>query len=310
MKLKTKNIQSLKEYLSKLNIAKERSHKGQNGRVMVIGGSKLFHSASIWAAEIASHFADIVHYSSTEENNEIMQNLKTKFRNGIVVHKKDLPEYVKEDDAVLVGPGMIRNQVQTSKFKVQNLNNKFEEILKIEDEAEYSRELTHFLLLQFPKKKFVVDAGALQMFDQEILTKRSKNTILTPHQLEFFRTFGIDLSKLSVDEKATIVQKTAKKYNCTILLKAVTDIVSDGDEIIFIEGGNQGLTKGGTGDILAGLTLSFFAKNDPLISAATASIVEKYAAEQLAKTKGNWYNTSELLDCIPTVFAQLIYNKD
>ena len=92
-------------------LLKPNSHKGQNGRVLIIGGSSLFHSSSIWAAEIASYFVDIVHYSSTKENNEIFLSLKKKFRNGIVVEQKDLDEYVKEDDAILVGPGMLRKNI-------------------------------------------------------------------------------------------------------------------------------------------------------------------------------------------------------
>lgn len=312
MKINTTDLGTVKSYLQKLHIPEGKSHKGQNGRVVVIGGSKLFHSASIWAAEIASHFADIVHYCSTEENNEIMQKLKTLFRNGIVIHKSDILEYALEDDAILIGPGMMREQLQSAirqpADKLQNLS--FANILELENEADYAKELTHFLLLKFPEKKFVIDAGALQMLDPEVLKKRSKNTILTPHQLEFYRVFGIDLSKFDISEKTKIVQEKAKQYNCTILLKAVSDIVSDGKETIVVGGGNQGLTKGGTGDILAGLTLAFFATNDPLQSAVSSSLLEKTSAEFLAQSKGIWYNTSELLDSIPAVFARLIYNKN
>src|SRR4030042_3221729 len=100
--------------IKKSFIQKPDSHKGQNGKILIIGGSSLFHSASIWAAEIASYFVDIVHYSSTVENNEVFLALKKKFRNGIVVSQKDLLHYIQEDDAILVGPGMIRE------FRVQN----------------------------------------------------------------------------------------------------------------------------------------------------------------------------------------------
>jgi NAD(P)H-hydrate epimerase len=76
-----------------------------NGKVLIIGGSTLFHSASLWAAEIASYFVDMVHYSSTVENNEIFLKLKTIFRSGIIVHRKDLLHYVQEDDAILFRAG-------------------------------------------------------------------------------------------------------------------------------------------------------------------------------------------------------------
>ncbi len=76
MIVKTSDFDTIKPYLRQLSIPAVNSHKGQNGKLMIIGGSGLFHSASIWAAEIASHFVDMVHYSSTPENNQILLSLK------------------------------------------------------------------------------------------------------------------------------------------------------------------------------------------------------------------------------------------
>ena len=50
------------------------SHKGENGRLLVIGGSKLFHASIFWAADVASKIVDLVHFSSpTEENNDLVR---------------------------------------------------------------------------------------------------------------------------------------------------------------------------------------------------------------------------------------------
>ena len=108
MLIKTSNNNLIKTFLRKLTLPQPDSHKGQNGRVLIIGGSSLLHSASLWAAEVASHFCDMVHYSSTEENKEIFLSLKKKFHNGMVVPQEKLMNYVKEDNAILVGPGMMR----------------------------------------------------------------------------------------------------------------------------------------------------------------------------------------------------------
>ena len=107
--INSSDSQQIKALFKKLYVPPMNSHKGQNGKLLVIGGSSLFHSASIWAAEIASFFVDMVHYSSTIENNQIMLDLKKKFQNGIVVPRSQLDLYVKEDDAILIGPGMVRN---------------------------------------------------------------------------------------------------------------------------------------------------------------------------------------------------------
>ena len=306
MVIKTTNMKSMRPFLDKLSLPREKSHKGQNGKVLVIGGSTLFHSSPIWAAEIASHFADMVHFSSTQENNEIITSLKKSFRDGMIIHQKDIPDYVAEDDAVLVGPGMVRSEIANFKIQIS----KFKDIIDIQDEAQYARELTHYLFFNFPEKRFVIDAGALQMIDTAWLQLLKQPAIITPHQFEFERLFGISVANLSSDEKKVQIKKAALENNCVILLKSIDDFISDGDTVIQVIGGNQGLTKGGTGDILAGLVVSLYAKNDPIESAVIASFVLKKAAEKLSQSKGHWYNTSNLLEIIPDVLTELVYNKN
>ena len=294
--IKTSDFNSIKPFIEKMYIPPKSSHKGQNGRVLVIGGSSLFHSSSLWSAEIASYFVDIVHYSSTVENNIIFLNLKKKFRNGIVVAQKDLPDYIKEDDAILVGPGMLR----------KNSNDKFENIIQISDEGEYTYQLTKYLINNFPNKKFVFDAGTLQMMDKNWLLKLKEKPVITPHQKEFEELFGIVIEKQNVPDKVQTVKETAKKYNCVILLKAVVDIVSDGEKSYIIEGGNSGLTKGGTGDLLAGLVLSLSAKNNQLAASILSSYFLKKSAEALFIKRGYWYNINDLIKVIPKVISGIV----
>jgi NAD(P)H-hydrate epimerase len=284
MLIKTSDTKIIKTFLTKLILPQSDSHKGQNGRVLIIGGSSLFHSASLWAAEVASHFCDMVHYSSTEENQEIFLSLKKKFQNGIIVPQEKLMEYVKEDDAILVGSGMVREGV----------------------EAKYTRDLTKTLITDFPEKQFVFDAGALQTMDREWLLRLKTPAIITPHQKEFEKLFDVLIHQMSITEKVKLVKDMAKKYNSIILLKAITDIISDGDELYLIEGGNAGLTKGGTGDILAGLTTALSSNNSALNSAVSASILLKKTGEKLFHSKGYWYNVSNIIDMIPEVLKENI----
>ncbi len=100
--------------LHNLYIPPRDSHKGQNGRLLIIGGSHLFHAASLWALTVASRIVDLVHYASVPENNEIVARTKSEFRNGIVIPRNQVDEYVKEDDCILIGPGMTRdNETKT-----------------------------------------------------------------------------------------------------------------------------------------------------------------------------------------------------
>jgi NAD(P)H-hydrate epimerase len=305
--IKTNDLKKVRDFFKKFNLPKENSHKGQNGKVLIIGGSSLFHAASLWAAEVASHFVDIVHYCSTKENQKIFLNLKTKFRNGIIVSKKDLIDYVKEDDAILVGPGMIRKDKSNIKNQISKIHFKNQkDLIDIKDEGLYTYFLPKFLIENFSQKKFVFDAGALQMMDKEWLLKLKTPAILTPHQKEFERLFGEKIFDLDFEKKVEIVKKYAKKYKIIILLKAIKDIVSDGEKTYVVEGGNQGLTKGGSGDVLAGLVVSFYAKNKALESAVFASILLKKTADVLFLEKGYWYNINNLIEAVPLVLKKII----
>lgn len=259
------------ELLKKLYVPDPSSHKGQNGKVLIIAGSKLFHAASLWPLTVASRMADMVFYSSVPENNELVLRVKEEFRNGIVVPRNKLDSYINEADAILIGPGLPRSDGQ-------------------EEGDEDSKELTEGLLSKFPDKKWVIDGGSLQTIDPNILLNLKTAPILTPHPKEFKKLFG--------DQE---IEEMAKKYGCVILLKGQVDLVVSPTESVQVTGGNQGMTKGGTGDVLAGLVVSLYAKNDAFLSACAGSYINKKAGESLEKKMGLYFNASDLANEIPGV---------
>ncbi|MCX8008736.1 MAG: NAD(P)H-hydrate dehydratase [Patescibacteria group bacterium] len=266
-----------KDDLKDLYIPPPDSHKGQNGKLLIIGGSALFHAASLWALTVASRIVDLVHYSSVPENNEIVQKSKEEFRNGIVVARNDIPAYIEEDDCILIGPGMTRD--------------------------EETERLTNTLLHQYPHKQWVIDAGALQMIDVSLIPQRA---ILTPHHGEFQRL----LEKSKMLEQSTLeesVMMLARNYQCIILHKGKEDIVCDGTTQTMrrICGGNAGMTKGGTGDVLAGLVAALACKNDPFLAAIAGSFINKQAGDSLYQTVGPFFNATDLANEIPKVMKTL-----
>jgi NAD(P)H-hydrate epimerase len=299
------NRESIQQYLKKIFIPLKNSRKGNNGRILVIGGSELFHTAPLWAAQIASRFVDIVHLASTQENNQVFKKIKAKFNHGIVVRRDDLESYITEDDVVLIGPGMMREYNEKT-FSEQNKTLK--EILSIKNEGSLTKELVKYLIFNFKNKQFVFDAGALQMMDPDWLRLLEKPAILTPHFKEFETLFGIDLSILTFDDQINTVRQMAIKYNCIILCKSYKDIISSWDEATIVTGGNQGLTKGGTGDVLAGLVGGLSAKSDAFSSAVLGSYLVKTSADQLFKTRGLWFNCEDLISQIPLSMTELVYN--
>ncbi|MCX7956089.1 MAG: NAD(P)H-hydrate dehydratase, partial [Patescibacteria group bacterium] len=297
----------VKKVFKNFNFPKKDSHKGENGRILIIGGSSLFHSAVLWSAETASYFVDLVHFSSTKENEKIFLNLKTKFRNGIVIKKENLDDYIKEDDVVLVGTGMVRKTISNIKYQISNIFKNYNDLItKVKDEAEYTYFLTKYLIDNYPEKKIVFDAGSIQMMNKDWLLNLKTTPIITPHQKEFENLFKIKIANLSIEKKAKIVKETAKKYKITILLKAIKDIVSDGESIYIIDGGNQGLTKGGTGDVLASLASCFYIKNNCLDSAVFASVLLKKTADELFNNYGYWYNVNIIINQLPKTLKNIL----
>src|SRR3989344_8868910 len=149
--------------LQKLYIPPKDSHKGQNGKVLVIAGSKLFHAAALWSLEAAAHLVDMTYFSSVSENNDIVKQAKEQFRNGIIVPRDKIEDYIQEADSVLIGPGLPRTEGQ-----------------ELHDDD--TLEMTERLLTKFPDKKWVIDGGSLQVIEPEIVPKTA---IITPNKKEF-----------------------------------------------------------------------------------------------------------------------------
>ena len=91
-----------------------------------------------------------------------------------------------------------------------------------------------------------------------------------------------------------------------MILKGEKDIVSDGIHTEIIDGGNAGMTKGGTGDVLAGLVAALVCMNDPFPSAVAGSLINKQAGDELYKTVGPFFNATDLANEIPKTMKELL----
>lgn len=237
----------------------------------------MFHAASLWALEVSSRIVDMVFYSSVPENNALIKKEKEEFRNGIIVPRNKVEHYIEEADCILIGPGLPREE-------------------GIEKGDDDTKELTEKLFKAYPNKRWVVDGGSLQVIEPKVLPKTA---IITPHKREFQALF-------KVEPTAENAQKMAQQFNITILLKGESDYVSSSSEVVQISGGNAGMTKGGTGDVLAGLAAALYCKNEAFLSATAASYINKKAGESLEKRRGIYFNASDLANEIPEVMKNLL----
>jgi NAD(P)H-hydrate epimerase len=273
--------------LNQLHTPLPNSHKGDNGRVLVLGGSKLFHASIFWAAQAASKLVDLVHFSSpANENNDLVRyRLKQGFWEGIVVDWGDIEHYIAEDDTILIGPGMPRND-------------------GLYPGETPTSEIVNALVSKYPEKKWVIDGGALQEIDPHLL---NKHHIITPHSRELSKlTEKIELdlpnqknqiaNHEQLETLASVVSQASQALSSvTILAKGQIDVVCQAELCTAVEGGNAGMTKGGTGDVLAGAVAALYAKNDAYLSAQAASFLTKKAGEKAFEKKGYWFGAGDLI---------------
>lgn len=285
------------DWLPKLKLPAADSHKGDNGKLLIIGGSQLFHAASKWSLDIASKLVDMVFYASTPENQTLVKAAKGEFWNGIVISIDQVEIYLNEADVVVIGPGMERTQ-QTA-------------------------DLVNTLVSKYPTKKWLIDAGALQMIDVNLIPATA---ILTPHLQELkllARKLAIasdEADGVNVSDKADgvnisnpaaeallpeqILAEIATNLNCTIICKGQVDLVLNQSEIWQVTGGNSGMTKGGTGDVLAGLVGGLYCQQDMLSASLIGSYINKLAGDELAVKVGPFFNASDLVNQIPATLWQ------
>jgi len=238
---------------------KKGSHKGLNGVVLMIGGSRTYHGAPVLAARAAVRFCDLVYFFSTPENEAVVRRMKISTANVICVPKGKLAFAMKHATCVLVGNGMA---------------------VDAKTRAMVARVLKS-------GKRCVIDAAALRVLPLKLL---HRDVILTPHAREFEAAFGVKASGESA-------ARMAKKYGCTILLKGERDIVASPGKLVHVKGGNAGMTKGGTGDVLAGLCVAIFSRGvEPLRAAYTASRLNKRAGELLFRHYHYNFSSEDLVD--------------
>lgn len=260
-----------------------------NGQVTIIGGSRLFHGAPLLALTVASRIVDMVFFATPEKSvGMIAEQLKSKLFSFIWAPWPDVESYIEKSDAILIGPGFMRFGSESTPETDRDYSN--------HNEGRETREITEKLLKNFPKKRWVIDAGSLQVMDADWIPKEA---VITPNRKEFKLLFGIDANAETVPQKA-------KEFSCTIVSKGPETLVCSPEECSIIEGGNPGMTKGGTGDTLAGLTVALLAKNEPFLAACAASFIAKKAADKLYERVGVGYNSDDLAQKIPEIFRELI----
>ena len=280
-------------YIKKhLPVHKCDAHKGERGRVLIIGGTVGLTGAVCMASDAAlKSGAGLITAAVPHSLNQIFEIKLTEVMtlpladNGGVftpaAGNKAL-EFAMKCDSVAIGPGA-------------GVNEGIKEIVKE-------------ILLHYDKK-LVLDADALNVLSEDTLQlKQTKSDVLiTPHIGEMSR-----LTKKSIDEiisdREKIATDFAKEYGVNVLLKGKNTIVTDGKDIFINPTGNNGMAKGGSGDVLTGICASVAAQGANCFECGVLGAYIHGRAGDLAKEKyTDYYMTPcHITECLDQVFKEII----
>jgi len=261
---------------------KSKSRKGDNGRVLVVGGSYIYHGAPILASIAALRCGTDLVYTCVPKINvtptrAISPNLiviplvDQKLTRGAV--NKLVGALPRDLDSATIGMGLAIQEKNSLLHLVKSL---------------LDRDV-----------RLSLDASAL--IPEVLPLLANKNVVVTPHAGEFKRLFGESPSD-SKNERLKLVEQNAKKYGITVLLKGSTDLISNGTTTYLYEKKIPAMTVGGTGDVLSGLVAGMLSKNrNALESAAAATFINGLTGKVVQKNLGLHITSMDLLDAIPSV---------
>jgi len=148
----------------------------------------------------------------------------------------------------------------------------------------------------------VIDADAIHAVGRNCKLFSGKNFLITPNVYEFFVLTGKEVSDLTEDQKIKMVEEEAKCLGNTILLKGVTDIISDGKEIALDRAGSPYMSKGGCGDTLAGICGALMARGiSPFEAAQAGAFINGKAGELASKKLKEGMLATDLIRAIPEI---------
>ncbi len=264
------------------------SHKGDYGKVLVIGGSKYYSGAPALAALSSLRTGvDLVIVTPPSKIAQVIRgyspDLIVRELPGEVLNRDALPILIDliQDWAtgIIVGPGL-------------GLHDKTQETLP-----------EIFQLIKENDLPLLVDADAIKILAKERKILYGSKTVLTPHQGEFMQLTGEKIPYPSkLEDRMKVVESWAKELGVTILLKAHEDIISDGKRTKINTTGNPGMSVGGTGDVLSGICAAFLSQGyEPFRAAVAAAFINGKAGDLAVEKKGFHITATDLINLIPEV---------
>jgi hydroxyethylthiazole kinase-like uncharacterized protein yjeF len=267
----------------------KKSHKGDNGIVLIIGGGPYVGAPALSGLAALRAGADLVYIATPQRSWESIAafspNFIVKDLHDKMLTLDDIPlitPLLEKCTAVVLGPGLGAAP---------------------ETEAAIIP-LVQQIVAQ--KKPLILDADALKPLAHNLTLLKDTRTVVTPHVGEFKKLTGISLSQ-ELDSRLTTVKTWAEQLGVTIFLKGYIDIISNGSAVKQNRIHNEAMTVGGTGDVLAGVLGTLLSKGvEPFEAARAAAFLNGEAGNEAFKKKSYGLLATDIIDEIPTVLKKYL----
>ncbi|MFB3765319.1 MAG: NAD(P)H-hydrate dehydratase [Methanotrichaceae archaeon] len=253
------------------------SRKYDYGHLLVIGGSKMYSGAPAFNALAALRCGvDMVIVAAVKRAADIIAGFSP-----------DLVTYPLEGDY------FARKHVE----EIFGINRRFSACVigsGIGNEKETVEAVCEFL--EKTSLPCVIDADAIHAVASKPEILKGKTFLLTPNRNEFLSLIRSEIAAGKLKAEIDATKKAAREFGCAILYKGIEDIISDGRQTRINRRGSPFMTKGGTGDLLAGICGAIIARKVSCFDAAfAASYINGKAGELAGKKHGESMLASDML---------------
>ncbi len=281
--------------IPKLPPRRAESHKGDYGRVLVLGGSTGMAGAAALAGMAALRAgAGLVTVGSPRGVYPIIASKltcattrpfpETDAGTFSTAGLAEIVAFAEGFDVVALGPGLGRHA----------------------DTTDFVCALAASL-----NKPMVIDADALNALAEDplFLKQASAPRVLTPHPGEMGRLAGLTIKEVQ-KARRQVSAWFARHYRALLVLKGNGTVVTDGTRSYLNTTGNPGMATGGTGDVLTGVIAGLMAQRLEPFDAAVLGVYVHGLAGDLAAQKFGQVSliATDLLECLPQAFLSVTKN--
>lgn len=277
---------------------KQDSHKGDFGRLLCITGSVRMPGAAAMSSYAALRSGAGLLTTATAAQNipalsshcfESMYLPLLTDKDGFITwdgNEEILTDAVKKADAVLVGCGL--GLTEQTAILTKNI-------------------------IRLAGCPLILDADGLNAVSSgiDIIAERENPVILTPHPGEMARLLKISTNEVQNNRVYTIYKAMECMPGAVIVLKGSGTLVGQDGTILLNTTGNPGMSRGGSGDVLAGMTAAFAAQGlKPFEAAAAGAYIHGMAGDIAAERFSQQAMLpSDLISCIPEAFLKIEENR-